>query len=83
MVLKYAMTLDGKIATKTGASQWITGEAARRRVHQDRNRYSAIMAGVGTVLTDDPQLTCRIEGGRNPIRIICDTHLRTPSPPRC
>ena len=78
VVLKYAMTLDGKIATKTGASQWITGEAARRRVHQDRNRYSAIMAGVGTVLTDDPQLTCRIEGGRNPIRIICDTHLRTP-----
>ena len=78
VVLKYAMTLDGKIATKTGASQWITGEIARRRVHEDRNRYSAIMAGVGTVLADNPQLTCRIEGGRNPIRIICDTHLRTP-----
>lgn len=78
VVMKYAMTLDGKIATKTGASQWITGEIARRRVHEDRNRYSAIMAGVGTVLADNPQLTCRIEGGRNPIRIICDTHLRTP-----
>lgn len=78
VVMKYAMTLDGKIATKTGASQWITGEIARRRVHEDRSRYSAIMAGVGTVLADDPQLTCRIEGGRNPIRIICDTHLRTP-----
>lgn len=78
VVMKYAMTLDGKIATKTGASQWITGEIARRRVHEDRNRYSAIMAGVGTVLADNPQLTCRIEGGHNPIRIICDTHLRTP-----
>ncbi len=78
VVMKYAMTLDGKIATKTGASRWITGETARRRVHQDRNRYSAIMVGIGTVLADDPQLTCRIEGGRNPIRIICDTHLRTP-----
>lgn len=78
VVMKYAMTLDGKIATKTGASQWITGEIARRRVHEDRNRYSAIMAGVGTVLADNPQLTCRIKGGRNPVRIICDTHLRTP-----
>ena len=78
VVMKYAKTLDGKIATKTGASQWITGETARHRVHEDRNRYAAIMAGVGTVLADDPQLTCRIEGGRNPIRIICDTHLRTP-----
>lgn len=78
VVMKYAMTLDGKIATKTGASQWITGETARRRVHQERNRYSAIMVGVGTVLADNPQLTCRIDGGRNPIRIICDTRLRTP-----
>lgn len=78
VVLKYAMTLDGKIATRTGASRWITGEAARRRVHEDRHRYSAILAGVGTVLTDDPLLTCRMEGGKNPLRIICDTHLRTP-----
>ena len=78
VVLKYAMTLDGKIATRTGASQWITGEAARRRVHEDRHRYRAIMAGVGTVLADDPLLTCRMEGGRNPIRVICDTQLRTP-----
>jgi len=78
MVLKYAMTMDGKIATRTGASQWVTGEAARRRVHEDRHRYRAIMAGVGTVLADDPLLTCRMEGGRNPIRVICDTQLRTP-----
>lgn len=78
VVLKYAMTLDGKIATRTGASKWITGEQARSRVHADRHRYRAILVGVGTVLADDPQLTCRIEGGRNPIRVVCDTHLRTP-----
>lgn len=78
VVMKYAMTLDGKIATRTGASQWITGEEARQQVHRDRHRYAAIMAGVGTVLTDDPLLTCRMEGGRNPVRVICDTHLRTP-----
>ena len=78
VVLKYAMTMDGKIATRTGASQWITGEAARKRVHEDRHRYRAILAGVGTVLADDPLLTCRMEGGRNPIRVICDTQLRTP-----
>lgn len=78
VVMKYAMTMDGKIATRTGKSQWITGEAARRRVHEDRHRYSAIMAGIGTVLVDDPLLTCRLENGRNPIRIVCDTNLRTP-----
>lgn len=78
VVMKYAMTLDGKIATRTGKSKWITGEAARQRVHEDRHRYSAIMVGVGTVLADDPLLTCRLENGRNPLRIICDTNLRTP-----
>ena len=78
VVMKYAMTMDGKIATRTGDSRWITGEAARQRVHQDRHRYSAIMAGVGTVLADDPLLTCRMEGGKNPVRIICDSHLRMP-----
>ena len=78
VILKYAMTLDGKIATHTGASRWITGEAARARVHQDRHRCAAIMVGVGTVFNDDPLLTCRMEGGRNPLRVICDTHLRTP-----
>ncbi|MGN0963774.1 MAG: bifunctional diaminohydroxyphosphoribosylaminopyrimidine deaminase/5-amino-6-(5-phosphoribosylamino)uracil reductase RibD [Dysosmobacter sp.] len=78
VVMKYAMTMDGKIATRTGDSRWITGEATRRRVHRDRHRYSAIMAGVGTVLADDPLLTCRMEGGKNPVRIICDSHLRTP-----
>ncbi len=78
VTLKYAMTLDGKIATATGQSRWITGEAAREQVHRDRHRHSAIMVGVGTVLADDPALTCRTEGGRNPVRIVCDTRLSTP-----
>lgn len=78
VVMKYAMTADGRIATKTGASKWITGEKARENVHRSRLKYSAIMVGVGTVLKDDPMLTCRIENGRNPTRILCDSHLRTP-----
>ncbi len=78
VVMKYAMTMDGKIAAYTGASKWITGEPARNHVHRQRHRYRAIMAGVGTILSDDPMLTCRIDNGRNPIRIVCDTNLRTP-----
>jgi diaminohydroxyphosphoribosylaminopyrimidine deaminase/5-amino-6-(5-phosphoribosylamino)uracil reductase len=81
VVMKYAMTLDGKIATTLGKSRWITGENARQNVHRDRNRYMAIMVGVGTVISDNPLLSCRLEGAenvRNPIRIICDTNLRTP-----
>lgn len=78
VVMKYAMTLDGKIATVTGASRWITGEAARERVHESRHAYRGIMAGVGTVLADDPMLNCRLPGRRSPVRIVCDTHLRTP-----
>lgn len=78
VVMKYAMTADGKIATKTGASKWITGAAARERVHKSRHKYMGIMAGVGTVLADDPDLTCRLEGRKSPVRIICDTRLRTP-----
>lgn len=78
VVMKYAMTMDGKIATHTGLSKWVTGETARSHVAQARHRYTAIMAGIGTVLADNPLLTCRIEGGKNPIRIICDTTLCTP-----
>ena len=78
VVMKYAMTLDGKIATSTGKSKWITGEAAREHVHRSRHRYAGIMVGIGTVLADNPLLTCRIPDGRNPVRIICDTDLRIP-----
>lgn len=78
VAMKYAMTMDGKIATYTGASQWITGEAARHHVHQLRHDYAAIMVGVQTVITDNPRLTCRLPNGVDPVRIICDTHLRTP-----
>lgn len=78
VVMKYAMTMDGKTAAASGESKWVTGKEARRRVHEDRNRYTGIMAGIGTVLADDPLLTCRIPGGRNPIRIICDTSLKMP-----
>lgn len=78
VVMKYAMTIDGKIATYTGKSKWITGETSRQKVHEDRNKYTAIMVGVGTVLVDDPLLSCRMEDGKNPVRIICDTNLSTP-----
>ena len=76
--MKYAMTMDGKIAAFTGASKWVTGETARSHVQRQRHRFRGIMVGVGTVLADDPLLTCRMENGRNPVRVICDTHLRTP-----
>lgn len=78
LAMKYAMTLDGKIACETGDSKWVTGEAARAYVQCLRNRYRGIMAGIGTVLLDDPMLNCRMERGRNPVRIICDAKLRTP-----
>ena len=76
--LRENVTLDGKIAACTGASRWITGEAARAHVHQLRHQYRGILAGVGTVLADDPQLTCRLPEGRSPVRVVCDTRLRTP-----
>lgn len=78
VLMKYAMTLDGKIATRTGHSQWISGEESRARVQQTRNALKGIMVGIGTILNDDPRLTCRMDGGRNPIRIICDSKLRIP-----
>lgn len=77
-VMKYAMTADGKIATRTGESKWITGEQARERAHQSRHAYMGIMVGSQTALSDDPMLTCRLPNGRNPVRIICDGRLRVP-----
>ncbi|MBQ9893861.1 MAG: bifunctional diaminohydroxyphosphoribosylaminopyrimidine deaminase/5-amino-6-(5-phosphoribosylamino)uracil reductase RibD [Ruminococcus sp.] len=78
VTMKYAMSMDGKIACYTGESKWVTGEKARKNVHKDRLRHAAIMVGVGTVLADNPMLTCRLDGGRDPYRIICDSGLRTP-----
>ena len=78
VAMKYAMTLDGKIACETGDSKWVTEAETRGYVLRLRNRYRGIMAGIGTVLADDPMLNCRLKGGRNPVRIICDARLRIP-----
>ncbi|MDA1798689.1 bifunctional diaminohydroxyphosphoribosylaminopyrimidine deaminase/5-amino-6-(5-phosphoribosylamino)uracil reductase RibD [Bacillus cereus group sp. BY6-1LC] len=79
VTIKTAMSLDGKTATVTGESKWITGEEARADVHQYRHTHDAILVGVNTVIADNPHLTTRIpNGGQNPIRVILDTHLRTP-----
>ncbi|MCR5667202.1 MAG: bifunctional diaminohydroxyphosphoribosylaminopyrimidine deaminase/5-amino-6-(5-phosphoribosylamino)uracil reductase RibD [Eubacterium sp.] len=78
VAVKYAMTLDGRIASASGDSKWITKEKAREHVHELRKQYKAIMAGIGTVLADDPMLNCRTCEGVDPIRVICDSHLRIP-----
>ena len=78
VILKYAMTADGKIACAGGASKWVTGEPARSHVQQTRKRVSAVCVGIGTVLTDDPKLTCRCENPSQPLRVVLDTHLRIP-----
>lgn len=70
--------MDGKIATAEGLSKWITGESARNHVQTLRNKYMGIMVGIGTVIKDNPMLNCRIPGGRNPIRIVCDSNLSIP-----
>ena len=78
IITKYAMTLDGKIASYTKDSKWITGEQAREHVQYLRKCYKGIMVGIGTVLADDPMLNCRIEEGVNPVRIICDSKMQIP-----
>ena len=73
IAIKTAATLDGKIASKTGSSKWITDEKARNYVQKLRNKYDAILTGSGTVIADNPSLTCRMKNGKNPIRIIVDS----------
>ena len=78
VILKVAATLDGKIATRTGDSKWISSGASRRLVHRLRNRVDGIVVGIGTILRDNPLLTTRIPGGRDPLRIVLDSRLRVP-----
>jgi diaminohydroxyphosphoribosylaminopyrimidine deaminase/5-amino-6-(5-phosphoribosylamino)uracil reductase len=78
VLLKLAASLDGRIATARGESRWVSGPAARRFVHRLRDRVDAVMVGAGTVIADDPALTCRVRGGRDPLRIVVDGRLRVP-----
>jgi diaminohydroxyphosphoribosylaminopyrimidine deaminase/5-amino-6-(5-phosphoribosylamino)uracil reductase len=78
VTLKMAMTLDGKIATRTGDSRWVTGEAARRHVHRLRGWNDAVMVGIGTAKADNPLLTARLPGTRNPLRVVVDARAELP-----
>ncbi|HHT9130129.1 MAG TPA: bifunctional diaminohydroxyphosphoribosylaminopyrimidine deaminase/5-amino-6-(5-phosphoribosylamino)uracil reductase RibD, partial [Candidatus Brocadiaceae bacterium] len=78
VIVKWAMSLDGKIATHTGNSQWITSEESRTYVHKIRGQVDGVLVGINTVLRDDPLLTCRYERRRNPRRIILDSNAALP-----
>lgn len=78
VALKYAMTMDGKICTTLGESKWISSQKSREHAHSLRSKYSCIMVGINTVLKDNPMLNCRIQDGRNPVRVICDSSLKIP-----
>lgn len=78
LVAKVAQSLDGCVATRTGASRWITGPSARAAGHRLRDRVDAILVGRGTVLADDPALTCRLPGGRDPVRVVLASRAQLP-----
>lgn len=79
ITLKAALSLDGKLSTKTGDSKWITGEEARKKVHEERRVHDCIIVGVGTVLSDNPSLTVRLDTQtKQPVRVVIDSNLRTP-----
>jgi diaminohydroxyphosphoribosylaminopyrimidine deaminase/5-amino-6-(5-phosphoribosylamino)uracil reductase len=78
VILKSAMSIDGKIATPSGESRWITGRRARAAVHKIRSTVDAVMIGIGTAIKDNPRLTARIKGGRNPLKIIIDPRAEIP-----
>ncbi len=78
VTLSYAQSLDGRIACRNGSSQWISGEESLKRTHELRGQNDAILAGIQTVLQDDPRLTCRLSEGKDPIRVILDSQLRIP-----
>ena len=82
VIAKAAMTLDGRIAAPSGDSKWISSEESRILVHEIRNHSDGILVGIGTILSDDPELTCRIKGGRDPLRIVLDRDFQTPKAAR-